>query len=143
MDCLTVPGKPEYLQAVLAFVQKAAESAGLDKRAAYRLRLAVDEIATNIVTHGYQEANLCGNLTVRFETEPQRVAVHLEDTGVPFDPSQALCAQQLRLPLLTRPSEGRPSEGGLGIYIALSNVDDFCYTRNGARNCSTLIMHRS
>ena len=52
MDELRVTATLEVLSSIGAFVMKAAENAGLDRRAAYRLRLAVDEMATNIIVHG-------------------------------------------------------------------------------------------
>ena len=58
MDSMVVPGVLDSLSAIGRYVLGAAWAAGLDKRAAYRLRLAVDEIATNAVLHGYQEAGL-------------------------------------------------------------------------------------
>ena len=52
MDGLTVGATLESLSAIGAFIRDAAAEAGLDSRAAYRLRLAVDEMATNIIVHG-------------------------------------------------------------------------------------------
>ena len=59
---LSVPAKLESLSKVGEYVLKAAEAANLDKKAAYHLRLAVDEMATNAIVHGYEKANLEGNL---------------------------------------------------------------------------------
>ena len=50
MKPLIVPGTLASIRAIGKYVLQAAAEAGLESRAAYRLRLAVDEIATNAVT---------------------------------------------------------------------------------------------
>lgn len=137
MQPLTVPGKQEFLDAVLDYVQTVAEEAGLGKRATYRLRLAVDEIATNIVTHGYANVEKPGNIKVWSQLDAKQLTIYLEDTGVTYDPYQALCSRKWRLP----PHE-RPLNGGLGIYLALTNVDYFSYKTESNHNLSTFIMNR-
>jgi anti-sigma regulatory factor (Ser/Thr protein kinase) len=58
MKPMTVPATLDSLGAIAEYVLAAAASAGLDKRASYNLRLAVDEIVTNIIVHGYADADL-------------------------------------------------------------------------------------
>ena len=64
MDALTLPGTLDSLTAIREFVGEMGEKAGLDRKALYRLKLAVDEIATNIVTHGYEAAGLQGEIVI-------------------------------------------------------------------------------
>jgi anti-sigma regulatory factor (Ser/Thr protein kinase) len=54
MKPVTVPATLDALQSVRRYVLDAAQRAGLDASRAYRLRLAVDEVATNIITHGVE-----------------------------------------------------------------------------------------
>ena len=65
MKPITVPGTLASLSLIRDYARAAAAEAGLDKKRTYRLELAVDEIATNIVNHGYQEAGLTGDVVVR------------------------------------------------------------------------------
>lgn len=67
MEPLIVSGTLDSLGAIAQYVMAAAAAAGLDKKTSYNLRLAVDEIATNIVTHGYEEAAREGVLALRTE----------------------------------------------------------------------------
>ena len=99
---LTVPGTLDSLKAIAAHVMKAAAEAGLDKKVAYRLRLAVDEIATNIVTHGYDEAELEGEIVVKSNIEEKALTICLEDTGVAYDPQLNQTPDGLDLPLEER-----------------------------------------
>jgi serine/threonine-protein kinase RsbW len=112
MEPLTVPGKLDSLSAIAKYVMNAATTAGLDKKAAYRLRLAVDEIVTNIIVHGYEEAGLEGDVYIKAELDDKQLSICLEDTGVKFDPASKEDPGDLHQPL-----EGR-SIGGLGVYLA-------------------------
>lgn len=136
MKPLTVPGKLESLESVANYVLEAAAMAQLDKGAAYRLRLAVDEIVTNVVTHGYDEAGLAGMLTLSAELRDQALAIHLEDTGRSYNPSQSIPPANLDWPLERR------QPGGLGVYLALRGVDQFYYERCAEGNRSTFIVKR-
>ncbi len=136
MEPLSVPGTLDSLSAVADYVKAAAAIAGLDKGTTYRLRLAVDEIVTNIVTHGYAEAGLQGTVDLRAEIDEGALTISVEDTGVAFDPRQLGAPGGLDLPLEQRNS------GGLGVYLVIQNVDRFLYERVGGRNRNIFIMDR-
>ena len=129
-----VPATLDSLGAIAEYVMAAAASAGLDKRASYRLRLAVDEIATNIIVHGYVNAGLQGALELHAEIDDATLTIAIEDSGVAYDPRQA------PLPDIDLPLEQRPI-GGLGVYLASRSVDEFLYERVGDRNRTIFRMH--
>lgn len=137
MEPLTVPGMLESLADIAEYVKAAAAAAGLDSKATYRLRLAVDEIVTNVVTHGYAEAGLEGTVTVRAEIDPATVQIAIEDSGTAYDPRQAKAPEDLDVPLEAR------EEGGLGMYLVLQNVDGLGYQRVKDRNRTVLTMNRA
>lgn len=137
MEPLNVPGTLDSLGAIADYVMSAAKEAGLDKKAAYKLRLAVDEIATNIVIHGYEEAGKQGDIDLNVQIEDQVLTVCLEDTGVQYDPSQKPEQDDLDLPLEQR------DIGGLGVYLAIQSVDRFIYERNEHKNCNIFVMNLS
>lgn len=136
MKSSTVPATLDSLEAVAEFVMTAAAAAGLDKRVSYRLRLAVDEIATNIIVHGYVEAGLQGALELCADIDDRTLTLSIEDTGVAFDPRQA-AVPETDLPLEQRPI------GGLGVYLAMRSVDEFLYERVGDRNRTIFKLHLS
>jgi anti-sigma regulatory factor (Ser/Thr protein kinase) len=135
MLTLTVPAVVESILAVSTFVKEAAAAAGLDSQAAYQLRLAVVELVTNTILHGYQEANCSGSVELRADVDNRALTVTLEDTAIPYDPSQT------PEPDLSLPLEERPL-GGLGVYLALQDVHSYRYERVGDRNRSVLVMNR-
>lgn len=136
MEALTVPGTLDSLSIIGQYVVKVAAAAGLDKKAAYRLRLAVDEIATNIITHGYDEANLEGVIDVRVDIDETALTIFLEDTGASYIPGQVSKRSDLHLPLDQR------QIGGLGVYLAIQGVDKFHYERLEGRNRHTFVVSR-
>jgi len=64
---LTVPGVLESLSVIRQYVADASAVAGLFPDQTYGLSLAIDEIATNVVMHGYKKSGLTGNISVSAE----------------------------------------------------------------------------
>ena len=120
---LTVPGTLESIRAIGEYVLDAAAGVGLEQTAAYRLRLAVEEIATNAVVHGYREVHQAGDLVIAGTIDDERLTITLEDNGPAYDPRQTPFPDDLDKPLDERPV------GGLGIYLALMGVDEYDYQR--------------
>lgn len=137
MDPLTVPGTLDSLETIREYVTAAATAASLNKKISYRLRLAVDEIATNIITHGYAEAGLKGMLDLQADIDEKVLTISIEDTGVAYDPRQSEPPDDLDLPLEQR------QMGGLGVFLAIQNVDKCLYERVGGRNRHTFIVKRT
>ena len=137
MDPLTVPGTLDSLGAIAGYVKAASAAAGLGKKAAYRLRLAVDEIATNTITHGYAEAGLEGVVDLRAEIDEKTLTISIEDTGVAYDPRQSEPPDDLDLPLEQR------QVGGLGVFLAIRGVNKLLYERIGDRNRHIFIVNRT
>jgi anti-sigma regulatory factor (Ser/Thr protein kinase) len=135
LEPLTIPGQPAMLTQLMDYVAWVAAGAGLPEQTTYRLSLAVDEIATNIVLHGYDDAGRTGNLTIWADADDERLTVYLEDTGEPFDPRQAPAPGDLDRPLEER------RDGGLGIFLALWGVDDFAYERRGEVNRCVFVVN--
>ena len=136
IDPFTVPGTLDSLDAIADYVEAAAAKAGLDRKATYRLRMAVDEIVTNIVTHGYGESGLEGNVSLWVDTTETALTISIEDTAVPYDPLEKEMPTDLDEPLEKR------EMGGLGVYLAMQNVDQFLYEFVEGRNRNILVVNR-
>jgi anti-sigma regulatory factor (Ser/Thr protein kinase) len=134
----TFPGSLDALSPIGAFVLDAAAAAGLGPRAAYRLRLAVDEVVTNIIVHGYTEAGRTGMLELSTRLTQDSLSVEVEDTGEPYDvTAHALpTAEELARPLEER------VEGGLGLFLITQSVDSFRHERVDPKNRTLLVMRR-
>ncbi|MDJ0736290.1 MAG: ATP-binding protein [Nostocaceae cyanobacterium] len=135
MKTLTVAGTLDSLSEIAKYVMQAAEAASLNKKAAYKLRLAVDEIATNIIVHGYKEAGLEGELDLSCDINESSLTISMEDTGAKYDPyTNIVEEEELQKPLIERPI------GGLGLYLAIQGVDKYLYERVGNRNRNIFVV---
>src|SRR5579863_3833523 len=136
MDAMTLPGTLDALSPIRDYVKEAAALAGLDHTAAYNLLLAVDEIATNVVLHGYEEAGLQGDISVAAHCNDNSLVIHLSDHGKSYDPNahrepddEGLC----------RDLSDRPI-GGLGIMLARDGVDDLQYESTDRGNIHRFVV---
>jgi anti-sigma regulatory factor (Ser/Thr protein kinase) len=94
------------------------------------VNLALEEIVTNVIVHGYQ-GERGHQISVAIELGPKALVVQVEDSAPPFNP---LCAPDpdLRSPLPLRKT------GGLGIYLARQFLSSMEYERVGDRNRTVL-----
>jgi anti-sigma regulatory factor (Ser/Thr protein kinase) len=136
MEAVTLPASLDSLQSIGRYVLDAAERAGLDRLRAYRLRLAVDELATNIITHGSELGSASPVIGLSARVADDALTIALEDSGPAYDPLQAPRPDHLDRPLEQR------TIGGLGVYLAVRSVDRFEYERIDGRNRHLLTMAR-
>jgi anti-sigma regulatory factor (Ser/Thr protein kinase) len=130
---MRVPGVLDSLTPVAEYVTEVATAAGLDRQATYRLRLAIDEIATNVVLYGYERAQRQGDLEFHAQKDGDTLSIALYDTGAAFDPHDAPA------PDVSLPAEDRPI-GGLGVFLALKSVDELTYEQQDNRNVTVFKM---
>ncbi|MPR35321.1 ATP-binding protein [Salmonirosea aquatica] len=138
MESKVFPGTVESIDLIRQHISELAQQAGLSKKASYNLRLAADEIATNIVLYGYEEAGLEGEIEVLHAFTDEGLVVVFEDTAAPFDPltRELPDEEDLALPLEER------NIGGLGIFLTVKGVDDFSYERVADRNRNIFKMNK-
>jgi serine/threonine-protein kinase RsbW len=114
-------------------VSEFLQGAGVDARATHHVVLVLEELLTNIATHG-------GGPTiptkVRIAVEAGRVAGEIFDSGSPFDPRQG------PPPDLTARLEDRPI-GGLGLHLVNKLTSELGYERRGDRNRTMFAIARA
>jgi serine/threonine-protein kinase RsbW len=103
------------------------------------LRLALDELITNVVEHGFHGQAVGERyLVLRLHAIGDTVEATIEDNGIAFDPTIAAGSD---------PSEeldDRPI-GGLGLHLVRRSIDRMHYQRDGDRNVlsiSKLLRHQ-
>ena len=111
------------------FVRGCSRQGGLSEEGAGELELAVDEICTNIVTHGYGRKG--GSINISVDCGADAVRVTLSDNAEPFNPL-AVSPPDIRVPLSER------EVGRLGLLITRNMVDDILYERVESKNKLTL-----
>jgi anti-sigma regulatory factor (Ser/Thr protein kinase) len=134
-DRLVVDATLENIPRIRDFVARLCATAGATHDDCFALKLAVDEVCTNIIEHGYgMDGGGDISITVRIENGEARVVV--EDTGRPFAPADAPS------PDLDADWQERPM-GGLGWHLIRNLVDDHGYRRRDDHNRLTLIKQLS
>ena len=98
--------------------------------ASYVTILAIEELATHAINHGYPD-NLEHIIHVEITVEKNQLVIQYLDDGVFFNP---LDVQE---PDTNHPIEDRPTEG-LGILLLRKIADDMTYERKDGNNFVTV-----
>lgn len=138
LEKLTVSATLDSLKTISEFVINLAKSADLDKKKIYKLRLAIDELATNIINYSYSEKDSLKDIIIESEITESSIEFKIIDRGIPFDPTSKLQSETETIDI---PLEERQI-GGLGIFLAFDGVDEFSYQRIDNQNINTLIIYR-
>lgn len=107
-----------------------AKTEGLSAEVTSALNLALEELMTNIHSHGYGPG-VDGGIWLDLQRDGEQVKAVLRDKAAAFNPLQAPA------PDLSSPVETRPV-GGLGIHLVKELMDDWDYRREGSENVITL-----
>ena len=102
------------------------EDEGVSKSTAHRVKLVVEELVVNVIQHAFDDgAPHAILLDVR--TDPQGVAIVVEDDGKRFDPTIATAP-----PLKELLESGK--SGGLGVAIIRKVTRELKYERTDNKN---------
>ena len=122
--CIEVLAVPASISNLMAFSDTAERGLALTAEQSYLMRLAIEEIATNLIKYGYQHMRP-GPIHVRCACDDGRLRVVLRDRGRPFDPRQAP-APDLSSDIRSR------AVGGLGIFLVRHLADELLYHHDAA-----------
>ena len=103
---------------------------GVSKRQTFEINLALDELFTNIISHGFEDQEE-HHVHVTCTSQDGVLKITIEDDGIPFNPTAAphpnlKCAFKDR------------EIGGLGIHLIRSYMDHIEYNRRGGKNVLVL-----
>jgi serine/threonine-protein kinase RsbW len=109
---------------------------GLSGKMIFQVNLALDEIITNIIQHGYDQNGYDQDdnppIAVNIALEDEIMKIEIIDAARPFNPLSAP-APDLDAPIADRPV------GGLGIHLVKSMMDEVSYQRKDQYNHLVLI----
>lgn len=103
---ITVPSSLENLSLIRALVKSYLEFHKVETKDIFQLLTVVDELATNVVEHGYQYNP--GDIIIEVEKLNDLIVLIVEDNGIGFDDSKV-----------------SKEEGGMGLFLARSIADNF------------------
>jgi len=124
------PSRSEDLARVSGEASRFLEDAGIGGQEGYVANLAIEELATNILKYGYDDAAV-HEILLRLELQPGTLRLVLEDDGHPFNPLD------FPEPNIHLPAEQR-MPGGLGIHLVRKMADRLDYQRCDGRNRVTV-----
>ena len=130
-DRLELDATLENIPRFRAFVEDACARGGASTDDCFAIKLAVDEVCSNIIEHGYGP-DLGGTISLIFEASQNEARVTVIDTGRTFSPEEA------PVPDVEAPWQDRPI-GGLGWHLIRKMVDDMQYQTDGGENRLTLV----
>jgi serine/threonine-protein kinase RsbW len=123
---ISLPANLAEVERLNRVVRQFGELHEIPGRTLYAVNLALDEIVTNIILHGY-EPGQTEPITVQMEAADGELRSEVRDGGRAFNPLDA------PLPDLTGPLEKR-TLGGLGIHLVRSLMDTVDYQLDGTKN---------
>ena len=100
----------------------------------FHVQLTLDELATNVINHGYGASGHSFQITLK--SKPEAVQIDLVDEARPFDPLLDSPQPEVDAGVQER------KIGGLGVYIVKELMDEIEYRRENGKNCLTLVKKR-
>ncbi len=102
------------------------EDNGVDAQAVYRINLALEELVTNIIRHGYDDYE-SHDINVSVVIREDEVVAVIEDDGHEFNPLEQERGDQPA-------SLDESKVGGLGIHLIKTLLSHMGYKREGEKN---------
>jgi len=99
---------------------------GIEAQIIYNMKLALDEILTNIISYAYDDAKE-HIIVIRLSLDQEKWTVEVEDDGRLFNPLNAPEPD-------TKQLLGERPIGGLGIHLVRKLIDELEYRRQNDRN---------
>lgn len=128
---LSFPVSEEAYKSLVDFLKKELVENGCPDKAMSQIIVAVEELYSNVVFHGYPKGGL-GNFSIKIIPDKNKVTLIMKDDATPFNPLI------VKAPDITLSAEEREI-GGLGIYIVKETMDEFNYERINEKNVVTIV----
>lgn len=120
------------LERLHAFFDEIGQRSSWSERLKWDLTLICEELLTNTISYGFPQGGE-HHIVMSVHTEPGRVEICLEDSGLPFNPLEQ------SEPDTTLGVEEREI-GGLGIFFVKRLMNEVVYERTSTGN--RLILHK-
>ncbi len=116
----------KHLEEMRGIIEDGCKQSGVSEEITYGLKLAVDEVCTNIIMHGYEGLEP-GKIKLKFYASRKRIQITVTDSGHTFDPQHA-------------PDPDLDSHwhdrriGGLGVHFLKHMADEIAYESEPGKN---------
>lgn len=116
---LSIPADINYLSKVRNFIQKIAYKNHFSNKVINAVKLAVEEVCSNIIRHGYQNKDE-GSIQIEIIISKTSITVIIIDQGQTYDPKQVKDPDLLKYVEIGK-------VGGLGIMMVRKLMDEIDY----------------
>lgn len=108
------------------------EDLQIDHKICFKIRLALDELLTNVVSYAYDEPE-DGDIEISYQLSdnPSCIYIDICDYGRAFNPLE------IADPKIDAAAEDRRI-GGLGLFLVKNTMDSISYRREGDKNIMSL-----
>ncbi len=127
---IILKNKFDELSKMSESVNSFAETNSLNDEIKHDIKLALDEIITNIISYAFDDDNE-HEISVKICIDNNKLSINIEDDGKPFDPLE------YPPPDTTKPLEERDI-GGLGVFFVRELMDEIEYKRKENKNILTI-----
>ena len=132
---LCLPTRLDQLERIYEAVDELGESEGWPPGMVYQVKLVLEELGVNIVTHGHSNEP-DHEFEVVLDSDTEALTIELRDEGPPFNPLTDSPEADVESGLDDRPV------GGLGIYLVRTMMDELSYRREHDRNILTIVKRK-
>lgn len=122
---MNIPAKPEFVGVARITASSIATRVGFDVEQIEDIKVSVAEACTNAIQHSEN-----GEFVLKFEIYPEKLSISIIDDGVGIKEED-----------VKEPKLGELKEGGLGIFIIKSLMDDVRFVIGGNKK-TELIMEK-
>ena len=129
----TIPSDIHEIPAVSEHLEAAMRKQGFSDDDILDTQLAVEEMVTNVIVHGYGDKG--GEIVISWQGGDDDIAIRLEDKAPPFDPLS------LPEPDLASDIDDRKI-GGLGIFLSRKIMDEVTYRYEDGKNILSMVKRK-
>lgn len=127
---IRLPADPKEIERLNRIVRQFGDLHEVPGRTLYAVNLALDELVTNVILHGYEDRT-DQEVKAQLTVQEGVITAEVEDGGRAFNPLDA------PTPDLNAALDEREL-GGLGIHLVRSLMDRVEYRREGEKNVLTV-----
>jgi anti-sigma regulatory factor (Ser/Thr protein kinase) len=131
---LTIKSDSSEIPAVSSSLEEVMHTHGFSSEDILDTQLAVEEIITNIINHGYKNAG--GEIVISCRINVNQAEVRIRDNAPRFDPLS------LPEPDLEGTIENRKI-GGLGVFLVRQVMDEISYRYENGQNILVMIKKKT
>lgn len=130
MSKIKFPAVKGQIEQIMEGIMDAPEIKDLADDMVFPLRLAIEELAANVISYAYADSE-DGSLSVEITRQDAQLSITLADSGSPFNPLEHAD------PDVTLNAEDREI-GGLGIFLVKQLMDSVEYEYADGENRTTI-----